>query len=186
MLKLCKCGCGNVADRGDWKWSHWLIGKKFPGTNKGKKHFLGKKHSEETKKKIGETLSKGSHWQIGLKSEDSPFWKGGKNRPEAKMYRRMRRMIHRTLDQCFNVKKPWRTYQLGYTPQQLKEHLEKLWKLGMSWENYGKGEGKWQIDHVRPVTSFPLDSSPAEVNSLVNLQPLWYHENMGKFNHWEI
>jgi hypothetical protein len=98
-----------------------------------------------------------------------------------KMYKRMRRMIHRSLDQFFNTKRPWRTYELGYSPKELKEHLENLWKPGMSWENYGRWHGCWQIDHIRPVTSFPLDTSPAVVNTLSNLQPLWYEDNMKKF-----
>jgi hypothetical protein len=69
---------------------------------------------------------------------------------------------------------------LGYTPRQFQEHIEKLWKSGMTWANYGKHRGQWSIDHIRPVSSFPLDSKSDEVNSLSNLQPLWAVENVSK------
>jgi hypothetical protein len=46
----------------------------------------------------------------------------------------------------------------------------------MTWEN--KGRGGWHIDHIRPVSDFPLDASPSEVNALSNLRPLWEAENL--------
>lgn len=71
-----------------------------------------------------------------------------------------------------------RTSSLGYTPQDLREHLESLFLEGMSWENHGE----WEVDHVKSV--FSLVSSgvcdPAEINRLENLQPLWRAENKKK------
>jgi hypothetical protein len=58
---------------------------------------------------------------------------------------------------------------LGYSPHQLKEHLESLFTDGMSWDNYGE----WHIDHKIPVCSFSADTPPSVVNALSNLQPLW-------------
>lgn len=69
---------------------------------------------------------------------------------------------------------------LGYFPLDLKIHLEKKFKPGMSWENHGSGAGKWHIDHIRPVSSFPPDSPVREINALENLQPLWEFENLSK------
>jgi len=71
---------------------------------------------------------------------------------------------------------------LGYTPEQLRVHIEHLWQPGMSWENYGyRG---WHIDHIRPITKWPLDAKPADVNALVNLQPMWWLDNLHKGSTW--
>ena len=39
---------------------------------------------------------------------------------------------------------------LSYSDSQLKSHLEKQFKDGMSWDNYGV----WHIDHKIPVSAF--------------------------------
>ena len=89
-----------------------------------------------------------------------------------------RRMLYRTL-YYFGTQKEGSTLDmLGYSAVQLKHHIEKQFKEGMTWENYGE----WEIDHIRPVTSFSESDKPSVVNSLSNLQPLWKEENMEKFN----
>jgi hypothetical protein len=70
---------------------------------------------------------------------------------------------------------------LGYTSNELKIHLESLFKDGMSWENYGK----WHVDHIRPIVSFDKNELPSIVNSLSNLQPLWAYENLLKGSKYE-
>lgn len=52
----------------------------------------------------------------------------------------------------------------------------------MTWENYGRGKGKWHIDHVVPCSAFDL-TKPAEVRkcfALSNLQPMWGRQNIQK------
>ena len=77
----------------------------------------------------------------------------------------------------------WETI-VGYTKNDLKEHIEKQFSSDMTWENYGE----WQIDHKTPKSWFRFNS----VNdlqfkvcwSLDNLQPLWADENNKKNNHY--
>lgn len=69
---------------------------------------------------------------------------------------------------------------VDYSISELKQHLELLFKPGMSWDNYGD----WEIDHVIPVSAFKY-SSPNDLTfkqcwSLTNLQPLWRHDNRTK------
>jgi len=75
---------------------------------------------------------------------------------------------------------------LGYTAKDLKKHLEKLFKPGMGWENYGS---YWHIDHIRPQIWFKYetinDSEFKKCWSLENLQPLEAIENSRKSNRWE-
>jgi len=70
--------------------------------------------------------------------------------------------------------------KLGYTPDQLRAHLESKFKDGMTWENHGE----WHIDHIIPRSWLPFDS-PDDENfmrcwSLNNLQPLWARDNSSK------
>lgn len=67
---------------------------------------------------------------------------------------------------------------LGCSLEFLKQHLESKFKLGMSWNNYGK----WHVDHIKPCASFDL-SKPNEQHKCfhyTNLQPLWAKENLSK------
>lgn len=69
---------------------------------------------------------------------------------------------------------------VGYTIQDLINHLEPLLKDGMTWENYGQ----WHVDHIRPKSSFEFssiyDASFKECWALSNLQPLWAVDNKRK------
>ncbi len=71
---------------------------------------------------------------------------------------------------------------VNFTLQDLKEYLEKLWKPGMSWDNYGKFG--WEIDHIIPISLWEFDSyNDREFKqcwALCNLQPLWVEENKKK------
>lgn len=71
---------------------------------------------------------------------------------------------------------------LGYTPEELIIHLEKQFKDGMTWDNYGI----WHVDHKQPITSFDIqemgDEEFMKCWSLDNLQPMWGEENIRKSN----
>jgi hypothetical protein len=71
---------------------------------------------------------------------------------------------------------------VGYSAEQLKEHLEKQFKDGMNWENYGE----WHVDHIKPISSFIFETCDDEQFkvcwSLENLQPMWGIENIKKGN----
>jgi predicted transcriptional regulator len=69
-----------------------------------------------------------------------------------------------------------------YNLEQLKNHLEKQFQPGMSWDNYGK----WHIDHKIPISAFNY-TTPEDIDfkrcwALSNLQPMWAIENIKKGN----
>jgi len=71
---------------------------------------------------------------------------------------------------------------LGCTGEEWRAHLESTFKPGMTWENYGRGEGKWQVDHITPVSSFDQEDHLQQLIcwNFKNTQALWSHENMAK------
>jgi hypothetical protein len=67
---------------------------------------------------------------------------------------------------------------VGCTPDQLRQHIEKQFQPGMSFDNYGE----WHVDHIRPCASFDLND-PAQFTECFNwrnLQPLWATDNLRK------
>jgi hypothetical protein len=71
------------------------------------------------------------------------------------------------------VKKGSTASELGYTAYQLTVHLESLFEHGMSWSNHGE----WEIDHIRPLNTFPAGTPASEANALNNLRPLWQSDH---------
>jgi len=69
---------------------------------------------------------------------------------------------------------------VGYTSQELRDHLESLFQPGMTWGN----RGKWHIDHIIPQSFFQIKSiGDVEFRMcwrLENLQPLWAVDNIRK------
>ena len=103
--------------------------------------------------------------------------------------------IHHNLSSCLlkylknkNVSKNGRKWEtiLGYTTEQLKQHLESKFKPGMTWENYGS---YWHIDHIKPKSWFEVssieDPKLLECWSLNNLQPLEASINCSKCDRYE-
>jgi len=71
---------------------------------------------------------------------------------------------------------------LGCTIEEFKSYIESKFQLGMTWENYGRGEGKWQLDHIKPLFQFNLTDIKQfqDACNYINLQPLWYKEHLFK------
>lgn len=71
---------------------------------------------------------------------------------------------------------------LGCTLNELRLHIENQFVEGMSWDNYGHGVDKWNIDHIRPLSSFDL-TDPEQLRiacHYTNLQPMWHLHNISK------
>lgn len=69
---------------------------------------------------------------------------------------------------------------IGCSLEKLKEHLEAMFLPGMTWENYGRGNGKWSVDHIIPLISSQTVERLMELLHYTNLQPLWYFDNIKK------
>ena len=73
---------------------------------------------------------------------------------------------------------------LDCTVEELKQHLQSQFTKGMSWNNYGRGKGKWCIDHIHPCSKFDLSKKSEQLKcfNYTNLQPLWFEDNVRKSN----
>jgi hypothetical protein len=71
---------------------------------------------------------------------------------------------------------------LGCTVDELKDHLERHFLPGMTWENFGHGAGRWSIDHVFPMKRADLTDRVhvLAVCNWQNLRPEWFAENVRK------
>jgi hypothetical protein len=135
-----------------------LLKKKWNAENKEK---IKEKQKEYYKKNKEAILKKNREW-----NKDNAHIVGWRSVLKSQLRR-------------FGKKKEGRTIDLlGYSAEMLKLHIQSLFTEGMSWENHGE----WEIDHIKPVSSFDKDTPSSVVNALSNLQPLWRTENRTKFN----
>lgn len=67
---------------------------------------------------------------------------------------------------------------LGCSIDEFKVYIESKFQPGMNWDNYGK----WEIDHIVPLSSFNLENREEFVKACnhTNLQPLWKIDNITK------
>lgn len=71
---------------------------------------------------------------------------------------------------------------IGCTLEELKVHLESQFTEGMTWEDYGRGLHKWNIDHIIPLNSATNEEELFKLCHYTNLQPLWFIDNVRKGN----
>ena len=125
------------------------------------------KHKEEAK----EWWQNRSEEQKAAKAEYNKNWKN-KQYTENTVYR-LRIIISTSMMRSIkNI--------LGYTIEELKEHLEHQFEDWMNWDNLGltanKEKETWQIDHIIPVNTFNIkeigDEEFRKCWALDNLRPL--------------
>lgn len=69
---------------------------------------------------------------------------------------------------------------VGCSLKEIRQHIEKQFTNGMSWDNYGFYG--WHLDHINPCASFDL-TDPKQQKTCFhysNLQPLWAEDNLKK------
>jgi hypothetical protein len=97
--------------------------------------------------------------------------------PKGKLSINISSRIFKSLKRGTKGSRHWESL-VDFTVDQLKAHLEKLFKPGWTWENYGT---VWQIDHKTPIAVFNYER-PEDLDfricwSLKNLQPMDATEN---------
>lgn len=151
--------------------------KEWREDNKEKKKDTDTKYYRKNRDKV---LLTNRRWKENNRDRYNRYFRDRRKNPQIKLTERCREMIHRTLN-LIGKNKDESTFQLlGYTAEELKNHLESLFIDGMSWENFGE----WHIDHIYPINRFINEgiTDPAVINSLSNLRPMWAEDNIAKGN----
>ena len=95
---------------------------------------------KEIIKKVAEYNKKNRH-----------MFKNSKRSPQSKIANEKRKYVRGLLNNMQKIEKTIKLINcsVGF----LKQYIEKLWRPGMSWENYAK---IWELDHIEPCCVFDL------------------------------
>ncbi len=99
--------------------------------------------------------------------------------PGFKMLRNIRRRHLQAVKAAGSNKTFRSTDLLGCTAEELKQHIENQFIVGMSWENHGS---IWHIDHIYPLAlvDWSNEEQVKQVCNYKNLQPLLAIDNIRK------
>jgi len=107
-------------------------------------------------------------WEINKRNNDNLFKLSGNIRKRINKFFRINKI--KKSNNTINI--------IGCSPQELKEHLEKQFTEGMTWDNYGLYG--WHIDHIQPLSSGKTEEDIYKLCHYSNLQPLWAKDNLSK------
>jgi len=152
--------------------------KKYNKNHKELRKKIMKKYNETHKKETAiqkkkyYQLNKIKHIKYGINYNRRKYQTDIKFRLITCLRGRFRKALKRISKKSSIIK------LLGCSTEQLKKHLEKQFKSGMNWNNYGK----WHVDHIRPCASFDLSKASEQKKcfNYKNLQPLWAKDNLRK------
>ena len=77
-----------------------------------------------------------------------------------------------------NPKTTATTKLVGCSIEELKNHIENQFKIGMSWDNWS--QFGWHLDHIKPLSSAKSIEEMESLCHYTNLQPLWWEDNLSK------
>lgn len=71
---------------------------------------------------------------------------------------------------------------LGCTIEEFKVYIEGLFLPGMSWKDWGFGDDKWHLDHIKPIKMFNMEAREEllQVCHYTNIRPLWQKDNLSR------
>ena len=155
--------------------------------------IYGKNHYEMNKGIHNENMKK--HYLENKNSYSENHKRYRKDNPEkileiAKTYNKIRRKtdvlyrlkqnLRSRISTYLKVNKITKTNKtiefVGCSPSDLKKHLENLFDENMNWSNYGK----WEIDHIIPLSQAKNVEDIYKLNNYTNLQPMWKLDNIKK------
>lgn len=147
--------------------------------NKDKKAAQVKSWVERNKERY---IAVGKAWQESNPELMKSYWRKHyqKNRKRNASYQ-VHNAIGARLRNCLRGKKSARTEELiGYQVEELMASIEKQFRPGMSWANYGD----WHIDHIVPLIDFDCSTEESDeirkAWAISNLRPIWAEENLRK------
>jgi hypothetical protein len=134
------------------------------------------------RKNADEILLKHKKWASKNRDRINEWTENYRSTPEGKIAHSLRNRIRLAIKGQGAKKDKTSLKLVGCTLKFLKNHIEKKFKPGMTWENYGLLT--WHLDHIKPVSKFNLLDPEEQKRCFhyTNLQPLWAKENIKKSN----
>lgn len=133
-----------------------------------------KKHYEENRESI---LSKKKEYGLNNRNRINNYLRERKQKdPLFKMKHNLRSRTYYAFKNKGYSKKTRTKEMLGVDWEIAKKHIERQFKKGMTWDNYGK----WHIDHIIPLASADTEERIKQLCHYSNLQPMWADENLSK------
>ncbi len=89
---------------------------------------------------------------------------------------------------CRSIKKNHPSIKyLGCTVEEFKVYIESKFTDNMTWDNHGRGEEYWHLDHIKPLSSIDLGDVEQlkQACHYTNYQPLWEKDNLSKGSKYE-
>ena len=131
-------------------------------------------------------INKSKEWRENNPEKRLIYHRQELSTPNGKLNHSIRGAIRKAL-KGMKAGRHWETL-VGYTLQDLKQHLEGLFTLDMNWNKFMKGE--IHIDHIKPKSLFNYETAEdkefRECWALENLQPLYAMDNLKKSNHYSL
>lgn len=139
-------------------------------------HKEHKKWQENNKEKTRKSSKK---YRVNNREKINLYYKSYYKKPKINL----ENIISIYIWKCMRKKKLNKKFSflIGYTGQELREHIEKQFDDKMKWSNYAL---YWQIDHFLPLSFFKYESMEdnefKKCWALSNLRPLEKTKNMLK------
>lgn len=152
--------------------------KKYKQSLKGKDN--NKRYSQSIKGKIArkKAVNKYQTSSLGRYKKNE----ARKKRESSKITLKLAQLLRNRTKVAIKIKnlrksKHFHEY-IGCTSIELKQHLEKQFQPGMTWENHSFSG--WHIDHIIPLCSAKNEQELYKLCHFTNLQPLWAQANLQK------
>jgi len=151
--------------------------KKYRKNNLEKERARSRKYQQKNPEKCRASVRKSQQRPEYKKRVNARLRERRKTDPQYQLLCNLRCRLRRALK---GLAKSASTMTLvGCSTRHTKDHLEKQFQPGMTWENYGP---VWHVDHMMPCASFDLTDPEQQRRCFhyTNLQPLWGTENISK------
>lgn len=151
-------------------------------TEKNRAYFRNRYKNPESREKI---LAAGKKWRDANPEKQRAAILAWKNRQYKTNPAYKTVQVIRTRLREFLKNKTGRTKEyFGCSPEAFVAHIESLWIEGMSWANFGNGDGQWNLDHTVPISrliQFGERGLKVAFNWR-NTRPMWAADNTRKLD----
>jgi len=179
IAKKCRL-CGEIKSLDDFPNHKECLYGKDTRCKACRKTYLAKYHSKNRDKILKSRVEYHKKYRKENRDAIRKRQKKYKRSLKGRLLENVRKRVHQYVYAHINHKKVRDIVKedIGCSVDFLIQYLEKKFKPGMNWDNYGE----WHIDHIFPVSKVNLENEEElqKVCHYSNLQPLWAKENMSK------